>query len=69
MVRAHPKLFVLPRRQHVLELLGNDNQAEAQKYFTENIFEPTCVAHRTPHLDTLLARLQDTIRDGAATQL
>ncbi|RCV24453.1 hypothetical protein SETIT_5G085600v2 [Setaria italica] len=70
MLRAHPELFVLPRGQHALELLGDGKLEEAQQYFNESIFEPTRVAPRTHHLDTLLARLRDMIfNDGAAAQL
>jgi hypothetical protein len=29
MLRAHPELFVLPRRQHVLELLGSGDRVES----------------------------------------
>ncbi|KAL6642042.1 hypothetical protein ACP70R_020223 [Stipagrostis hirtigluma subsp. patula] len=64
MLRAHPELYVLPRVQHALELLGQGKQALAFQYYGDTIFAPTRVARRTPHLDALLARLQDMILDG-----
>ncbi|CAO2193447.1 unnamed protein product [Urochloa humidicola] len=70
MPRAHPELYVLPRRMHVLELLNIDDLEEAQKYFNEEIFEPTRAANLTPHLNNLITELRDTIfRDGADAQL
>ncbi|KAL6630663.1 hypothetical protein ACP70R_028514 [Stipagrostis hirtigluma subsp. patula] len=64
MLRAHPELYVLPRVQHALELLGQGKQALAFQYYGDTVFAPTRVARRTPHLDALLARLQDMILDG-----
>ncbi|KAL6630664.1 hypothetical protein ACP70R_028515 [Stipagrostis hirtigluma subsp. patula] len=62
MLRAHPELFVLPRRQHALELLADGEQEQAQRYFDDSIFAPTRLARRTRHLDAVLARLGDMIR-------
>ncbi|CAO2160878.1 unnamed protein product [Urochloa humidicola] len=70
MPRAHPELYVLPRRMHVLELLNIDELEEAQKYFNEEIFEPTRTGNLTPHVNNLITELRNTIfRDGAAAQL
>ncbi|CAO2204844.1 unnamed protein product [Urochloa humidicola] len=69
MPRAHPELFVLPRRQHALELLGNGNLAEAQQYFNQHIFQPTRAASLTLYLDNLITNLQNMIfNEGPAAQ-
>ncbi|CAL4957887.1 unnamed protein product [Urochloa decumbens] len=69
MPRAHPELFVLPRRMHALELLGSDNLEEAQHYFNLDIFGPTRAANRTLYLDNLITELQNMIfNEGPAAQ-
>ncbi|KAL6905988.1 hypothetical protein ACP4OV_003589 [Aristida adscensionis] len=69
MLRAHPELYVLPRRQHALELLGKGKPASAQQYCEDSIFRPIRLARRTPHLDALLAKLWDRIAGGRSDKL
>ncbi|KAJ1258654.1 hypothetical protein BS78_10G092000 [Paspalum vaginatum] len=66
MLRAHPELFVLPRRQHCLELLGEGEGEQAQQYFNDMIFAPTRDARRTRYLDDLLGQLQGMIAGNKA---
>ncbi|KAJ1270025.1 hypothetical protein BS78_06G023000 [Paspalum vaginatum] len=70
MLRAHPELFVLPRRQHCLELLGEGQWEQAQYYFDDHIFAPTRHTRRTRYLDDLIAHLQGmTSRNEAPENL
>lgn len=61
LLRKHPELFVLPRRQHTLDLVADGEKEAARQYYNNSIFAPTRLVRRTRHLDNLIQGLQDMV--------
>ncbi|CAL4945363.1 unnamed protein product [Urochloa decumbens] len=68
MLREHPELIVLLRRQHALEMLGEGKPEQAQGYYLSSISGTVnaWLTNRTLHLDALVTDLGDTIAAAAA---
>nr|TKV90290.1 hypothetical protein SEVIR_9G018850v2 [Setaria viridis] len=66
MLRDHPELIVLLRRQHALELLCDGKPVQAQQYYFFSILGATWLHRRTPLLDKLVSDLGKTLAAAVA---
>ncbi|KAL6642044.1 hypothetical protein ACP70R_020225 [Stipagrostis hirtigluma subsp. patula] len=67
--RAHPELYVLPRRQHALELLGQGKRQEALRYYHDAILARIHPVRRNAHVDELLSSLAEIINQDKPLDL